>query len=679
MGEDQLRQSDPYVTRSDVEGVAVLSLARPPENFLDAPMRAALIDALEAVVSDDDVCAIVIAGLGRSFSRGRPLHALNETEPGPTVTDLCAAVANTSKPVVAALTGAVFEGGAGVALACDLRVAAPSTRLFVPDVTYGLVPDGGTVARVVMLGGVAAARAVLVEAKALDGPAARGLGIVDEVTDGSPLARAIDLAREIAQGRREAPQKDTPRISDMAAELRAAAALTHETRGQGLLAPKKIAGAVEAALLLPFEGAVLAGEAARQDAHAAPQSQALLHIHTAEARATRPQGYSIDGVQKIATVGIAGTGNIALGLTIAALDRGVEVRLMSPSHEVAQRDVARLGEVYRAAVRDGRIDDDGARACMGRLEASGHAAVLDRAPLVIEATMGSARQRADAAVALEAQLASAVPLATVADSGFDAMAARMVHPERFCAAHVFAPAQVSKLVELARLARTTDATMATVHVAMKALGKSTVDMVAQDGLVANPVQGAGFDAVDVLLLIGARPKEIDDAMRAFGRPVGPCKMMDALGLIHMRGAVARMLVEQGRKGRKRGGGFFDDDGDDAAAMALISGMREAHGLPEATVPRAEIIGRIVMAEANAGARLLDAGVVAHPRDIDVVMVAAKGFPRTEGGPMQWADRLTPLQAEKALRQYAKIAPEIWEPAAIWHRLVRDGLRFENLN
>ncbi|WP_417249027.1 enoyl-CoA hydratase-related protein [Celeribacter sp.] len=662
------------MTRKTDGDVAVLTLSRPFRNTLNAAMRAALLEAVTDCAGDAAISAIVIASAGRGFSVGRAEAEITarEGDAEPTLTTLCTAIADSPKPVVVTLKDAVFEAGLAVALAADVRVAGPTARMWCPDVSYGLVPDAGVIVRALSLGGIEAARELVIKAAPLDAKTAHGLGLIDHIASEVPVRLAVEKAKELGAKGSGGKAAQEIALTDMAGAVRSAAALVKEMEGQRLNAPRRAAAVIEAALLLPFAAAVSGGDVARDDLRATAQTRALLHMHFTSRKATRPRGFTVTKSDAVKTVGISGTGNMALGLAIAALDHGLEVRLRAPDGDVAQADLARLHEVYAKGVAAGRLDAAGAEARLNRLQIGAAREVLSSAQVVFEATTGSLAARIEALVAAEADLPAEVPLATVADRGYEEMLARVSHPERLCVAHAFAPAQISPLVELARFPETNDRTMARFHSALNAMGKRVVTLAARDGLVANTVQMATFEAVDVLLLMGARPHEIDAAMQACGRAKGPCATMDALGLARFRGAVAAQLAAEGLT-------FFDGRGRDEEACDEIDYLRRAHGLEATNVSRAEIIGRICLAEANAGARLWEEGVVAHPVEIDTIMVGAAGYPREEGGPMQWADAFTPLQAEKALRHYEKAAPDIWAPAAIWHELIRDGKTFSDFN
>ncbi|SFK93615.1 3-hydroxyacyl-CoA dehydrogenase [Celeribacter marinus] len=659
--------------------IATIVLSQPPANALGDTMRAEIFAHIEAAEADPSVTAIVLAARGRAFSKGISDADLDRPQSFPDINVLCDRVETCAKPVVAALSGAVVSEGAALALAAHCRVMDDSARIAVPDVTFALVPSGGLTQRLPRLVGVEAGLAILLSGRVIGPQAALKMGLVDKIEMNRVRVAAMKLASEKAQTG-DAPRQtraiDT--IFDHGAAGRAAIAAARAQTSGRTFAGKRIIDCVEAAMLLPFEGGVWREETERADTLAAPQSAALRHAHMSERRAVRPRGFVTDDARDVKALGLSGASTLALGLCLIALDHGVSVRFLAPTAEVAKAMLATVNKAYEAAEAKGQMTADQKHDRLEAFFVSADPACFDDCDAVIEATTGSLDARVAALVAVEAALAPDMPLATVSDRALAQMAGRLTHPQRFCAAHVFAPAQVIRLVELGRAPLSASASLATFHALFTRLGKRVVTVEAEDGFVANRLEAAGLQAVDICLLLGARPAQIDAALRRFGFSIGPCAMMDRIGLRHFGGTVAQALDAAGLAERS-GRGFFDADGSDAQAVEVLEMLREAGDIEAATVTEAEIVKRVVLAQANAGAQALERGVVARPLEIDVIMMLGKGFPRHQGGPMQWAGQMTALQAETALKQYAQFAPQIWTPASLWHDLVKTGETFETLN
>ena len=147
------------------DGVADVALNRPKKlNAFDGTMHEELYAALEEAASDEAVRCVVLRGEGRGFSAGADLAGILEGSDGPpdlgeylrnTYGRLVKRMVSTEKPIVASLHGPVYGAGVGIALACDLRIAAQSARFSVAFIKIGLMPDAGVsflLPRVVGLG-----------------------------------------------------------------------------------------------------------------------------------------------------------------------------------------------------------------------------------------------------------------------------------------------------------------------------------------------------------------------------------------------------------------------------------------------------------------------------------------------------------------------------------------------
>jgi 2-(1,2-epoxy-1,2-dihydrophenyl)acetyl-CoA isomerase len=171
------------------DGVAVVTLDRPDVlNAFDEELGRQAIAALERASSDEAVRCIVITGAGRAFSSGEDLGALAGTyesgrapELGRTLVTkynpLIRAVRSAPKPVVAAVNGAAAGAGAGLALACDFRVASEKAKLVLAFIKIGLVPDSGSLWFLTRHVGAAKAWELAATGEPISAGEARALGL----------------------------------------------------------------------------------------------------------------------------------------------------------------------------------------------------------------------------------------------------------------------------------------------------------------------------------------------------------------------------------------------------------------------------------------------------------------------------------------------------------------------
>jgi enoyl-CoA hydratase len=194
------------VIRWAVRGlVGVATIDRPERrNALNADLCAQLLAHLD---SERDLRAVVITGAGdQAFSAGADLvvRAEDATEPGggdtfrPAFDALLHAIVDYPAPVLAAVNGAAIGAGLQLAVACDVRVAAPHATFAIPAARLGVFLSPDNVHRLAALVGQGAARDLLLTARTFDVDDAIHVGLVQRFADDA-LAASLELAAEIAE------------------------------------------------------------------------------------------------------------------------------------------------------------------------------------------------------------------------------------------------------------------------------------------------------------------------------------------------------------------------------------------------------------------------------------------------------------------------------------------------
>lgn len=192
------------------EGVATLTLNRPEAmNAITQRMKDELGAALDAVTTDQDVRVLVVTGAGdKAFCAGADVKERAASEPAPAefffrqqaTHRLFSRLEQFPKPVIAALNGVAFGGGAEIALCADLRVAAEHARFGLTEVSLGVIPAGGGTQRLARLVGPARAKELLFTAARLTAAEAMSLGLVNRVVPASQLGEEVrSLARTLSR------------------------------------------------------------------------------------------------------------------------------------------------------------------------------------------------------------------------------------------------------------------------------------------------------------------------------------------------------------------------------------------------------------------------------------------------------------------------------------------------
>lgn len=222
----------------DDDHVATVEFGRPPANFFDLPMIAAIADALEALAADGAARAVVLCSTGRHFCAGADFSGGVDGAAGgghgPHLYDAAVRIFEQPLPIVAAVQGGAIGGGLGLAMAADLRVAAPSTRFAAPFARLGLHHGFGLSVTLPLVVGHQRSIELLYTGRRVPGAEALAIGLCDRLVEEDELRRvAHELAAEIAVSAPRAVRsiRRTMR-GHLAAEVRAAT--DHEKAEQAI-------------------------------------------------------------------------------------------------------------------------------------------------------------------------------------------------------------------------------------------------------------------------------------------------------------------------------------------------------------------------------------------------------------------------------------------------------------
>lgn len=193
------------------DGVALLTIDRPPANALDLDLVAEIAARVQEAVLHEQAGALVLTGTGTRFVAGADIKMLRSIDTSTFIPFISAIqrsfddIEAAPIPTIAAINGHAMGGGLELALACDLRLAATGVRLGLPEVRLGLLPGAGGTQRLVEMVRRGRALQLLLTGAAVDAGEALALGLVNHVFPPQDLlAGALELARELAAGARQA-------------------------------------------------------------------------------------------------------------------------------------------------------------------------------------------------------------------------------------------------------------------------------------------------------------------------------------------------------------------------------------------------------------------------------------------------------------------------------------------
>jgi len=677
--------------------IAVIVVDNPPVNALKQAVRARLKAAFERARDDKTVEAVVLTCAGRTFISGADISEFGKPAQPPSLIDVIAALDAMPKPLIAALHGTPLGGGLEIALACHFRVAAPGTRLGLPEIKLGLIPGAGGTQHLPRLVGVDKALRMILSGNTVSAKEALADGLVDAITDGDLTSSAVAFARKVVAENR--PAQRTRDREDKLAAMRANPVAFDEVvaaqvkRTRGLHAPAAAVEAIRMVLDVPIDAALERERGMFLELLAGDQSKAQRHIFFAEREAAKvadlPAGTK---AREIARAAVIGAGTMGGGIAMCFANTGIPVTIVETGQEALTRGSNLIVKNYRTSVLRGGLTQEEMDRRVAAMTCTLDFGAVGDADLVIEAVFEDMDIKKRVFADLDRLAKPDAILATnTSYLNVNAIAASTHRPQSVLGMHFFSPANVMRLLEVVRGTNSAPDVLATAIAVGRRISKVPVVVGVCHGFVGNRMLRARSIEGERLLLEGALPQEVDDAIVEFGFPMGPFAMGDLAGLDigwrmrkaqGLRAEIADQLCEVGRFGQKTAKGFYlYEEGSrtprpDAEVERIIVRTSARFGIARRPIGRQEIVERLIFPMINEGARILEEKIAQRPGDIDVIWIYGYGFPMWRGGPMYYADGVGLARIRDRLADLARsTGDQRHEPAALLARLAADGSTF----
>lgn len=694
------------------DGVAIVTFDAPgPVNTLNSRLAASFEAVLTRIDTDDAISsAVLVSGKADTWIAGADIDELAAVTSAGDAEQLSRAgqrlldrLAALRKPVVAAIHGACLGGGLEVALACHWRVLTdhPKSTCALPEVQLGLLPGAGGTQRLPRLIGLQAALDLILTGRTVRPRKAKSLGLVDDLVHPAILRQvAVQRARELADRRRTRASRPSGAAELLLEDNPIGRSLVFRKARESVL--KKTRGAYPAplaALEVIAEGyahGVARGLEAEARAFGrlavTPVSRELVFLFYATTALKKESGLDAAVTPRaVRRLGIIGGGFMGAGIASVAVQQDLLVRVRDASAEritAMQRTVRDVLDERRRRKRLTRLEYDDA---MARLSGGTDLTGFRRSDLVIEAVYEDLAVKhtvvreveAVATDAIFASNTSTIPIARIAEA-----AAR---PERVVGMHFFSPVHKMPLLEVIAAPATSAEAIATAVACGRTLGKTVIVVRDGPGFFVNRILAPYLNAAGALLDDGAAIEAVDEALLAWGFPVGPLTLLDEVGLdvAGKSGAVlaeafgermassrslARLLAD-GRLGRKGGRGFYAyADGKRGEPDASVYAMTAA-GAARRTIAPHEMQDRCVLPMLNEAVRCLEDGIVRLPRDGDVGAVFGIGFPPFRGGPFRAIDAMGTAECVRRLEALDARFPGRYAPTPRLRAMAERGERF----
>ncbi len=568
-------------------------------------------------------------------------------------------------PPVALIHGFCLGGGLELALACRYRVAADNARIGLPEVRLGIHPGLGGTARLTRLIPAPQAMGLMLTGRTVRARAAERMGVVDAVTQPRHFERAARWA--VTKGLQTRRQSLLTTLSNT---LPARWALAQIMRRQvAAKARREHYPAPYALIDLWLRHGGSKAEMLKHEARSIARliigatAQNLVRVFFLNERLKSMGGES---PMRFGHVHVIGAGTMGGDIAAWCAMQGLRVTLQDRAPEYIAPAIGRAVKLYRRRLREALL----VRAALDRLipDVAGNGIRL--ADVVIEAVPenlelkqkiyrdAESRMKPDALLATNT---SRIPLEELAKS--------LAKPERLIGLHFFNPVPQMPLLEVVKGESSGPGAIAAGLAFARAIDKLPLPVRSAPGFLVNRALTPYLMAAVQLLDEGYPPAAIDEAAEAFGMPMGPLELADAVGLdicLHVGEILAggtgwqppkglTRLIEQGHLGRKSGQGFYRYDKKGKA----IKGKR-----PESAAT-AELQDRLMLPLLNTCVACWREALVEDSDLVDAGLIFGAGFAPFRGGPMHYLESADTTAVQAKLKTFAARHGAVYEPDAGW--------------
>ncbi len=591
------------------------------------------------------------------------------------------------KPVVVAINGACLGGGLELALAAHYRLAsnAPATQLGLPETRLGLIPGLGGTQRLPRLIGLKAALSLILSAEPLSAQEALALNLVDEVVPADELfgraeARALELIDEsdfVEKQRNLYQGSFEPADNALCCQAYTLAGVDKEkarklfamsersirikTRGN-YPAQTRVLEVMKEGLFKGFEQGLEAETRGFSELAISEVAGNLIALFftTDFARQSAASLTAKFPGNSVQTVGIVGSGTMgsAIAHLSAASGLNVLLRVNKSSPEEALERVS--GHCSRLKPT-GHSDTAGSDSFISRVEGVTDDNELCKADLVLESVVEDLDVKKSVLATLSAVLlpesviasnTSSLPLSDLSDS--------VKQSDRFLGLHFFHPVDKMPLVEVVSHKTTSRKTLARALDFVLRLGKTPVIVKDGPGFLINRLLTCYLQEAARMAESAIPLNWIEEAAIDFGMPMGPLELLDEVGLdvaFKVASSLHQSLGERmappqilagvqalGLVGKKTGAGVYSWD-ESGRRLRLNPDLIEGAGcvvVEEKSTPEMRLVlaERLILPMVDEAARCMEDRIVMRPREVDMAIVLAIGFPAFRGGLLKYADKLT---------------------------------------
>ncbi len=713
------------------DGIAMLVLDDPEAsvNTLTQAFGEQLAALLDTIESNDSILGVVVSSakkqsfiVGANIQMVAAIKFAQEAERGAAdLAQLFGRIKASKKIFVAAIDGPALGGGFEFALACHAIILSdsPKTMVALPEVQLGLLPGANGLLRVAERADVRVALDLGLTGKNVRPKKAKTLGLVDDVVPAAHLTKVAKAkVHAILEAKKKGNKKKHLDVQTLQADVtrsaiegnplgrrvlfsKAREALRKKTRGH-YPAPERIVDVLERYASKGFAAGAALEAKLFGELVVSEVSARLVEIFEATTALKKDTGTDrlAPGTELPATtrMTVLGGGLMGGGIAFVTARAGIHVRIRERDEAGRGRALRYVGELVGERVKKKQSTAIDGQADLARVTATTDWSGLKHADIVVEAVFEDLELKQEMlrqveaiapAHALFASNTSSIPITQIA--------ANAQRPENVLGMHYFSPVHKMPLLEIIRTAKTSDESVARAVALGKKQGKTVIVVGDGVGFYTSRILAPYLNEAAYLLSEGVAIDVIDDAMVAWGFPVGPLQLLDEVGIdvgshvgVVMRQAFGdRMiapaatskLLDDGRKGRKNGRGLYlygDAGAKKKGKRQVDTSVYKLVGIePTAQMAAEDIQMRCGLQMVNEAFHCFGEGILRGPRDGDIGAIFGLGFPPFRGGPFRYVDTIGAAEAYRRIQGFHDRFGARWEPAPLLRELARDGKRSYN--
>lgn len=600
---------------------------------------------------------------------------------------------------VACVDGICLGGGLELSLACNTIIASnsPKTSMGLPEVKLGIIPGFGGTYRLPRKIGLPNALDMILTGKTLRADKAKRIGLVAEVF---PRENLLAMAPKFF-GRKDSSHSFKETIKDIATENFVTRKIIFQKVRESVLkktngfyqAPLKILDVMDSGMM-KGRTSYLAGEAqAFGELAISEQSKNLQHIYFMSESVKKYKGPKSSKPLLTLERGAAlGAGTMGGGIAWLMADAGMSPVMKDLSVDALNLGLKQSSQNFSGALKRKKISPDDferkQRSITAQLDYSG----FQKVDLVIEAVVENMEIKKKVVAETERNVRKDCLITSNTSSlSVEEMASALEYPGRFAGLHFFNPVHLMPLVEIIVHSKVDPETVEALYKWVLRVKKTPVVVKDGPGFLVNRILMPYLNEAGYLLDEGVSVKDLDQAALNFGMPMGPCRLLDEVG-IDVAVKVAKVmyeglgerahpskfsskLVEKNLLGKKNAKGFYLYD-----EKGKVTGQNpEVEELLPATkkkMTETDLQLRLFLPMINEAAAILEDGIVQTADEVDLGLIFGIGFPPFRGGLLRYADSEGLEKILTALNHFSEtVDKERYLPSTYLEDLVKNKTSF----